>query len=85
MNAVRRLAQYSQIEPALTSMYTRITGGTASVAIVKKPFSGPHLQPNSSATTSANTDIQMIATFGVLNCLCVCPSWRGASRLRASE
>src|SRR5690348_11676482 len=43
----------------LTSMYTMITGGTASVAIVKKPFSGPHFQPNSSETTSANADIQM--------------------------
>src|SRR5436853_7710634 len=73
------------MQPALTSMYTRITGGTASVAIVKKPLSGPHFQPKSSATTSANNDIQMIATFGVLKRSCTRPSGRGARPLRARE
>ena len=50
-----------------------------------KPISGPHFQPNASASTTANAVIQMIATCGVLKRGCVRASGFGASPFRESE
>src|SRR3954467_3027675 len=62
-----------------------MTTGTAAVAIIPNPVSGPQPMPTISARASAKPDIQMIATFGVLNSGCVRPSARGARPLRARE
>src|ERR687889_1579426 len=65
-----------------TAIYTRITTMVTAVAMMLKPPTGSNTAPSTRATTTANIDCAMVATYGVRCTGWVRPNALGKTSMR---